>query len=285
MAFRSNSRRHRQPDRDKSVRFMRKEAGNRPVKIRKKSRLTARHIILTFVFLGIFFFGVERLWTFLITWEQLTISQVEIDCCHPRLNSQVKNTLSRMTLGNILFLNPSEISDSLKDLPWAASVRVRKIFPSTLRIAVVERKPWAVLKKDRLYLIDREGVILQPAGPEILSSLPRLFDREEFARDYPDKIQLAGNFLDPLTPEERADIAAIDLSSRSNMKIGTRFPPTELHLGREGQVDRFRYFQQIKDRLGFYGGLDYVDLRFKDRIYLKIRPESNPAALPSEQRR
>ena len=282
MAQKSNPRRHSQSDGDKSARFMRKKAGNRPLKMRKKSRLTSRHIILTFFILGVFFFGVERLWTFLITWEQLNIKQVEIDCRHPLLNNQVKDFISRIPMGNILLLDPSEISISLKDLPWAATVRVRKIFPSTLRVTVVERKPWAVVKKDRIYLIDRDGVVLQPAGPEAMDSLPLLSDREEFADDYLHKIQAAGKFLDLLIPGEKADIATIDLSSGSNMKISTRYPPNELYLGRKGQVERFRYFQQIKGRLGLYGSFDYVDLRFDDRIYLKIRPESKLAALPSK---
>ena len=202
MAQKSNPRRHSQSDGDKSARFMRKKAGNRPVKMRKKSRLTSRHIILTFFILGVFFFGVERLWTFLITWEQLNIKQVEIDCRHPLLNNQVKDFISRIPMGNILLLDPSEISISLKDLPWAATVRVRKIFPSTLRVTVVERKPWAVVKKDRIYLIDRDGVVLQPAGPEAMDSLPLLSDREEFADDYLHKIQAAGKFLDLLIPGE-----------------------------------------------------------------------------------
>lgn len=285
MAQRSNPRGYDKPDGEKSARFMRKDTRNRSVKMRKKSRLSAKHIILTFLFIGVFFFGVEQLWTFLITWEQLTVKQVELDCCHPQLNLQVKNFIGRIPLGNILLLNPSKISSEIKNLPWAAAVRVRKIFPSTLSIAVEERKPWALLAKDQMYIIDREGIILQSAGSEDPGFLPLLTDEAKFSRDYMDKIQLAGEFLDSLSPDEKADIESLDLSSRRNMKIRMRSPSTKLYLGGEDQVDRFRYFQKIEGRLGIYGELKYVDLRFDDRIYLKIGPDTNLAAFNSKQRK
>jgi cell division protein FtsQ len=285
MAQRSNPRRQNQPEREKSLRFMRKEAGKRPVKLRKKSKLTSKHIVLTFIFLGIFFFGVERVWTFLITWEQLNIKEVEIDCCHPLLNGQVKSRLGRMPLGNILLLDPSKISSSLKSLPRAAAVKVRKIFPSTLRVSVEERKPWALVKKQEVCLIDREGVVLQSSGEEVPGSLPLLLDHDGFKRDCQDKIEMAGEFLDGLSPAEREAVAFIDLGQRSNMIIGTGFPATLLYLGRNEQAERFKDYLEIKGRLGLYGSLEYVDMRFKDRIYIKIRPEANSAAVPPEQRR
>lgn len=285
MASRYDSRRHPIFHGERSARYMRKETRDRPVKMPRKSRLTARHIILTYVFLGFFFFGVERLWLYLISWEELTIKNVEVICSHPRLNTQVKSQVARIPMGNILLLDPARISGALKELPWASEVRVHKIFPNSLIVNVQERHPWALLEREGLYLIDREGSVLEPAGQGTAGSYPLLTDTAGFSRDYRDKIQQAGELLDPLNSEEKSIIAVLDLTSRNNMKVRLKTSQTELYLGEEEPAEKFRYYQKIKGRLDLYGRLQYVDLRFSDRIYLKIQPDTNLAAIPLEKRR
>ncbi len=48
--------------------------------------------------------------------------------------------------------------------PFIADAQIHRIVPGTLEIAVVERKPVALLNAGELYAIDRDGVILAPAN-------------------------------------------------------------------------------------------------------------------------
>lgn len=53
--------------------------------------------------------------------------------------------------------------DSLKELPWIADVTVAKAYPDVLKVAVVERTPFAVWQRnDELWLIARDGAEIVP---------------------------------------------------------------------------------------------------------------------------
>ena len=55
------------------------------------------------------------------------------------------------------------VREQLVDLPWVRDARVSRQLPDTLVVDILERQPHAVLAKpDRLVLIDREGIELEP---------------------------------------------------------------------------------------------------------------------------
>jgi cell division protein FtsQ len=74
----------------------------------------------------------------------------------------------------MLDIKPREISSTLSQLRWVASVRVERHWPNHLRLVVTERHPVAVAPDvtGRYYLVDRTGRQLDPA-PEG-TDLPRL---------------------------------------------------------------------------------------------------------------
>ena len=58
------------------------------------------------------------------------------------------------------------VRQRLLELSWVEDARVSRQLPDTLVIDVVERKPYAVLRRaDRLVLIDAQGHALEPATP------------------------------------------------------------------------------------------------------------------------
>ncbi|MQA07077.1 MAG: FtsQ-type POTRA domain-containing protein [Pseudonocardiaceae bacterium] len=67
----------------------------------------------------------------------------------------------------MLRLDTDELATRVRDgLPRAASVEVSRSWPSTVRIAVTERRPVAVFRAAQgTRLVDGEGVVFRPAGP------------------------------------------------------------------------------------------------------------------------
>ncbi|MDE2406074.1 MAG: FtsQ-type POTRA domain-containing protein [Sphingomonadales bacterium] len=58
------------------------------------------------------------------------------------------------------------VRQRLLQLSWVQDARVSRQLPDTLVIDVVERKPYAALRRaDRLVLIDQQGVALEPVSP------------------------------------------------------------------------------------------------------------------------
>lgn len=77
------------------------------------------------------------------------------------------------TSGSLILLNAEEAQKRLADLPWVESATVRKFYPSTLAVKVVERKPFALWQRDgEVFVIDQSGVDLAPLEESRFSKLP-----------------------------------------------------------------------------------------------------------------
>jgi cell division protein FtsQ len=67
----------------------------------------------------------------------------------------------------IFKLNLEEAYQNLKKLRWVSSVMIERQLPSTLYIHLVEKQPIAFWQKNqRLYLVDKQGRIIEEAHPQ-----------------------------------------------------------------------------------------------------------------------
>ncbi|MEE8378065.1 MAG: hypothetical protein V3R45_06800, partial [Candidatus Aminicenantaceae bacterium] len=87
---------------------------------------------------------------------------------------------------------------------------------------------------------------------------------------YREKIDLARECLEKMTSKERQNIEILDLSETLNVKVKTRDSLTWLILGNNLFVENFRRFLAEKTYLERLGDLEYVDLRFQDRFFIKL---------------
>lgn len=67
-----------------------------------------------------------------------------------------------------LAIHPDEVRRRVEALPAVASARVTRVYPSSLRITVTERRPTAVVSSgDSRWLVAADGIVLGPAaGPQ-----------------------------------------------------------------------------------------------------------------------
>ena len=65
----------------------------------------------------------------------------------------------------MLSLDPDEVSTALLKNRWIEASQVRKVYPDTLVVNLVEREPVALWKSEgRLYLISRDGIAIDQAS-------------------------------------------------------------------------------------------------------------------------
>ena len=167
--------------------------------------------------------------------------------------------------------------------PWVGNATMRRVLPGTIAVAIAERQPMGIGRiGDALYLIDQGGTIIDEFGPNYA----------EF--DLPIIDGLAGPPRDgaPLIDEARAGLAARllgslqarpDLAKRVSQVDGTdaddaavvlKDDTTLVRLGDEGFVERLQSYLDLAPALRErVDGIDYVDLRFDDRIY--VRPQES----------
>ncbi len=251
-----------------SLRFRRKEGQIHTKKLHRKIKLRFRHIFLSFIFLAGFFLVLQQVFLFAISWEKLHIKNVYISCENQIIKNDVQEMIEDYPFGNILLFDYTNLLDKIEALPRVKNVLIRKIFPLSLNISIEERKPFAVLRKDFLFVIDTEGVIISRLeSPDI--TLPLLIDENNFKDYYREKIDLARECLEKMAPKDRQNIEILDLSENLNVKVKTRDSFTWLFLGHNRFGENFRRFLAEKTYLERLGDLEYVDLRFQDRFFIK----------------
>jgi len=254
--------------------FQRRNGGLRLKKVRKTGSPLFKQALLAFGLAAVIFFAFHKSYLFVITWSRLEIRDVRITCSDESVRAGVIRLLDATRWGNILLLDMADVRGRLEALPWVKEARLRKVFPSSLEIGITPRAPAALLQRDAVYLIDRDGVELQKAEPAAFRGLPLLVDGAGFVEERADKLRRAWDCLDSLPDAKRIEVESLDLTDPSNAVLKLRSEPTRVLLGDRSFAVRIADFLNSKERWTHsFGLLEYVDLRFDDRVYLK------PAAL------
>jgi len=274
----------REPFLSSSLQYRRRGEGIRTKKIQKKFKVKLIRILLAFLLLIGLFVLIQQTYLFLITWDNLNVRGFEIDCQKAGVKEEIAELFQGKKLGNILLVNIDHLQDMLERHRWVKNVCVRKIFPSSLRIEIQERIPAAVVKKDKFYLIDREGILLEETNPQERYDLPLLTDSDGFESHYQEKLKLAWECLDSLPAPERELIEVLDLSEYANVVAHLRGEETRLKLGADQFPQKLKTFRQYQTKLEKFEPLEYVDLRFEDRLYLKPQKGSSEDPLPNLQK-
>jgi len=256
--------------------FRRGAGDGRVKKPSRKSRLRLPLVALGLGAVGLLFLGVYELYAFLLTWDKLTISSVEVRCPDPAVAALAEDIVGTKAWGNILLLDVETVASLLEKSPRIAASRVRKVFPASLRVEVAPRRPAAVLDGPEPLLLSRDGVVAGPAGPDDALRLPVLRDEGGFADGREEKLGRALDCLADLGPTLTENVESLDVSEPSNVVLVFRDDPTRLKLGNDLFRLRVRdWLAGRDDRLRDYGPMEYADLRFAGRMIFKPAVKSS----------
>ena len=171
--------------------------------------------------------------------------------------------------------------------PWVRDAALRRSLPATVDVVVSERQPIGIgrINGGDMYLVDERGVIIDQYGPQYADLDLPIIDG-----------LAAVNHDGSLTDERRADLAArlmtalrakpqvarrvsqIDVTDLHNAAVILSGDPAVIQLGEDQFLPRLQGYLELAPTLRErVADIDYVDLRFDDRIY--VRPASAPSAL------
>jgi len=170
--------------------------------------------------------------------------------------------------------------------PWVRDAALRRSLPATVDVVVSERQPIGIgrINGGDMYLVDERGVIIDQYGPQYADlDLPIIDGLAAVNQD------------GSLTDERRADLAArlmtalrakpqvarrvsqIDVTDLHNASVILSGDPAVIQLGEDQFLPRLQGYLELAPALRErVADIDYVDLRFDDRIY--VRPASAPSA-------
>jgi cell division septal protein FtsQ len=173
--------------------------------------------------------------------------------------------------------------------PWVREASLRRSLPSTVEVFVAERQPVGIGRLNgEMYLVDERGVVIDQYGPQYADlDLPIV-----------DGLAAQGSAT-PATPDAaRSDLVArivaavkakphiarrvsqIDVSDVHNAALILSGDPAVIYVGDDRFLPRLQSYIELASTLrARVPDIDYVDLRFDDRIY--IRPQQGAARAAS----
>lgn len=220
----------------------------------------------------------------LFTSRWLAVSRIVVRGNVRLSQSDVEALMSGVRGENILEVDLDQYRRRLMDSPWVANATMWRVLPATIEVQVVERVPMAIGRLgQQLYLVDREGVIIGQYGPQqrdfdlpIVDGLGSTAAGGGSGLD-PARVQLAEKFLDALQPrgDLRQRISQVDVSSPHDVVVLIDQDPALLHLGEDRFVERLQTYIELAPTLqAKVANIDYVDLRFDDRVYFRSQGQT-----------
>ena len=258
--------------RAKSVKPGRKKSGRRPLSWRAATIVGAGFLVL---------YSTYRAFDLVLNAATLQVQKVAIQGNVRLSTGEVRTLIEGLRGTSIITADLDKYRARLMESPWVADVVMRRILPSTVEVFVSERRPLGLCRLgSQLYLVDRTGMLIDEFGPQyaefkfdlpiIIGSL-RVPSTGASSIDER-RIDLAARVIDGLSA--RKDLARlvseIDVSNPHNAVVMLDNDPALLHLGEDKFVERVHAYIELAPTLRqTVPDIDYVDLRFDDRIYVR----------------
>ncbi len=263
----------------RSLVFQRGHGSRSLQRSRKRLTLRPKHVLAVFALLAAFFFALDRAYLFLVSWDRLTIRTYELHGGRERVRQAIGRCLSSRPFGNILLCDLALLQKELKSNSWVKDARVQKVFPSSLKIEITERVPFALLERGSLSLLAEDGTVLEPSVPEGEWNLPVVRDEGAFLDRFEEKWETARACLEALSLAERARVATLECSDDGRITLRFREDPLLLILDGTFIRERLDYFTAHREAWeSEYGALETADLRFDGRVI--VRPREPQADAP-----
>jgi cell division septal protein FtsQ len=195
---------------------------------------------------------------------------------------------------SILAVDLEEWRRALLSSAWVADASLRRTLPATVEVAILERAPLGIGRiNGALYLVDERGAVIDEYGPGYADLDLPIIDglsghagtaeasgATEAALDEGSDLHralLARRLLDALRARNMAGpVSQIDVTDSRNAVVLLEGDPTLIRLGNERFAERLQSYYELSPALRErVPAIDYVDLRFDERVYVRPAPEKS----------
>jgi cell division septal protein FtsQ len=223
--------------------------------------------------------GAWRLGNLAMRSEALTVTRITVSGNSRMSRGEVLSVLDDLRGTNMLTVSLDVWREKLLASPWVADAALRREFPGTVAVTISERQPLAIGRiNDMLYLIDQRGAIIDEYGPNyaeldlpIIDGLGSGSSADPSNVDGPRAV-LVGRLLSDLQrrPDLAARVSQIDVSDLNDAVIVLKDDTALVRVGDDHFVERLQSYVDLapalKERIP---NIDYVDLRFDERVYVR----------------
>lgn len=187
---------------------------------------------------------------------------------------------------NLLDADLEEARRALLGSGWVRDATLRRVFPSTVAVRVIERSPVALARfGERLFLMDADGYLIDQFGPRyadidlpIVDGLPAPAETDDgVVRGV--RTALAARVVAELAtdPVLAARVSQIEVGNPHDAVVLLSGDPAFIHLGETAFAERLRAYVDVAQAIRHgVASVDAVDMRFGRQVF--VRPAGMEAA-------
>jgi cell division protein FtsQ len=170
---------------------------------------------------------------------------------------------------SMIGFNAHSARERIAGLPWVQAVSVQKVYPSTVNVRIVEKKPFAIWQHDgQLSLIEKDGSVIAPYSGPAFAKLPLVIGAggPEKAGAIVAKVDAYPRLAALVRGYIRVGDRRLDLSLSNGITV-------KLPDGGEDQaladIEKMDKTHRLLSR-----DIVAVDMRMDDRIVVQLSPEA-----------
>jgi cell division protein FtsQ len=187
----------------------------------------------------------------------------------PKYTSEIAITsaIKQADLSSFFKLDVTHVQMLVQDLPWVASVSVRKQWPDTLQVYVVEHEAVAYWNSD--LLLNSRGLAFQASSDKLSPSLPQLYGPEGSEVE----AWIAFKQFDEMLKVNNLTLNSLALSERFSWQLWLD-NGVLLNLGRKDKAKRVQRFIDVYPRMEKRENeiIDAIDLRYDTGLAVSYKP-------------
>ena len=241
----------------------------------------------------LFVFGMYQSIAFAFTTPLLRVNRISVHG-NVRLSSgEVQALVEDLRGSSILRVDLDAFRQRLVESPWVGDVALRRVLPSTVEIFISERRPVGLCRMGPdLYLVDESGTVIDQFGPQysefdlpIIDGLVTPAPRNGAPRGSIDvgRAELAARVIAALGRSQPIGgrLSQVDVTDAHDAVVLLDGDSALLHLGDDKFLERVQSYLELspalRDRVT---EIDYVDLRFDPRVYVRPAGERGRNSSP-----
>jgi cell division protein FtsQ len=246
---------------------------------RRSWRPSWRTLVPALLIAALVGYGLYRATDMLLAADALTITRITVQGTNRMSRGEVLALLYGLRGRNMVTVDLEAWRRRLLVSPWVADAAIRRVLPGTVAVAIFEREPLGIGRVGGgLYLIDRRGTIIDEFGPSYaefdLPIIDGLAAASAGGGTLVDERRalLAGRLLAALQPHPALAkrVSQIDVSDARDAVVILKDDTALIRVGDERFAERVQSYIDLSARLReAVPRIDYVDLRFDDRVYVK----------------
>jgi cell division protein FtsQ len=223
--------------------------------------------------------GLYQAVTFALETEALTVTRITVSGNARMSRGEVLALVAGIRGESMVTADLEELRLKLLSSPWVADAALRRMLPGTLAVTIAEREPIGIGRiSGALYLIDERGMIIDEFGPNYsefdLPIIDGLAASPETGGPLVDDVRaaLAGRLLSDLQrhPGLARRVSQIDVSNSRDAAVILKGDTALVHVGADRFAERIQSYVDLAPALRErVPEIDYVDLRFDERVYVK----------------